>query len=170
MRESKDQLTEFYAPMRGMRAEIKAKSDIRVKINAAGETGWAEELKPAQGMPGMVEVDENVWKGYEKLLNYSEEQLKNELVPLYNKMAKYFTEHIGMAEESTIAHYPAFVEFVEVWNRFLKGALPKAVANKLSHAESNLYPLYDDIETNARRLSEELKGNSWLRKTLSRKE
>jgi hypothetical protein len=36
------------------------------------------------------------------------------------------------------------------------------VAEKLSHAEKNLYPLYDDIEKNAKHLSEMLKSEPWL--------
>ena len=103
-------------------------------------------------------MDEGAWPGYEKLKEYSDDQLRNDIIPMYRKMVEHLMSHMAFAEESTIVHYPAFVEFVEIWNRFLAKSLPREVAQKLSHAEKNLYPLYDDIEANARRLSEELKS------------
>lgn len=159
---SREQLMEFYAPQRGMRADIKAKSDLRVKIHALGQGQWGQKFQNVTDPEIKRRIDEMDWSGYEKILKYSDEQMRNEIIPAYRRMVEHFASHIGYAEESTIAHYPAFVEFVEIWNRFLQGSLPREVANALSHAESKLYPLYDDIEANAKRLSMELKNEPSL--------
>lgn len=159
---SREQLMEFYAPLRGMRAEIKAKSEVRVKIHAAGQKLWPEKFAGVTDPDVKRRIYEDAWPGYEKTLKYSDEQLKNEIIPTYQKMVAHFASHMGYAEESTIAHYLGFVEFVEIWNRFLQGSLPREVADELSHAESKLYPLYDDIELNAKRLSDELKNEPSL--------
>jgi hypothetical protein len=162
----KDQLTEFYAPLRGMRADIKAKSDLRVKINAIARNEWPTKFDGVHDPDVKKKISESNWQGYERLIDYSDEQLRTEIVPTYREMVGHFKSHMAYAEESTIEHYAAFVEFVEIWNRFLANSLPREVAEKLSHAEKNLYPLYDDIEENAKRLSGKLKNESWLRRKL----
>jgi hypothetical protein len=159
----KEQLLEFYAPLRGMRADIKAKSDLRVKVDAIAGHEWQEKFAEVCDPETKKQIDEKEWPSYEKLREYSDEQLRNDIIPTYRKMLAQFTSHMGYAEESTIAHYSAFVEFVEIWNRFLTKSLPREVAERLSHAEKNLYPLYDDIEKNAKHLSQELKSAPWLR-------
>ncbi len=159
---SREQLMEFYAPLRGMRAAIKAKSDLRAKVHALGEELWPQKFTGIQDPEVKKRIGEDAWPDYEKLFEYSDDQLKNDIIPAYRKMVDHFASHMGYAEESTIAHYPAFIEFVEIWNRFLQGSLPREVANKLNQAESKLYPLYDDVEMNAKRLSDELKGEPSL--------
>jgi hypothetical protein len=158
----KEQLMEFYAPLRGMRADIKAKSDLRVKVDAIAGAEWQQKFAGVYDPGAKKQIDEGVWPAYEKLIQYSDEQLKNDIIPMYRKMVEHFMSHMGYAEESTIAHYPAFVEFVEIWNRFLANSLPREVAERLSQAEKNLYPLYDDIEMNAKHFSEKLKSEPWL--------
>ncbi len=158
----KEQLMEFYAPLRGMRADIKAKSDLRVKVEAIAGDKWQQNFTVVDDPEAKRQIDERVWPEYEKLKQYSDDQLISDIIPTYRKMVEHFMSHMGYAEESTIAHYPAFVEFVEIWNRFLARSLPRGVAERLSQAEKNLYPLYDDIETNAKHLSEKLKSEPWL--------
>jgi hypothetical protein len=145
-----------------MRADIKAKSDLRVKVAAIAAGEWQQKFAGISHPEVKKQIDERAWAGYEKLQQYSDDQLKSEIIPTYRKMLEHFMSNMGYAEESTIAHYPAFVEFVEIWNRFLGNSLPREVAEKLSQAEQTLYPLYDDIEKNARRLSAKLNSEPWL--------
>lgn len=159
---SREQLMEFYAPLRGMRADIKAKSDMRAKVHEVAGDEWPQKFAGVDDPQVKRQIDEEAWAGYEKVVKYSDDQLKNDIIPTYQKMAAHFVSHMGYAEESTISHYPAFVEFVEIWNRFLQGSLPREVANRLSQSESKLYPFYDDIEMNAKRLSNQLKGDAWF--------
>ena len=154
----KEQLLQFYAPLRGMRADIKAKSDLRVKVAAIAAGEWQQKFAGVSDPEAKKQIDERAWPGYEKLQQYSDDQLRSDIIPTYRRMLDHFMSHMGFAEESTIAHYPAFVEFVEIWNRFLANSLPREVAEQLSQAEKNLYPLYDDIEKNARHLSAKLQS------------
>lgn len=49
-------------------------------------------------------------------------------------------------------HYPALVEFVEVWNRALSDAIPRTVPEKIGHGEEALQGLYADAEHHRARL------------------
>jgi hypothetical protein len=162
----REQLMEFYAPMRGMRTDIKAKSDVRVRIQSIAGAEWQQQFSGVDDPEAKKRIDDGAWPKYEKLNKYSDDQLRTDIIPTYRKMVEHFMSHMGYAEESTIAHYSAFVEFVEIWNRFLSESLPSEVAVRLSQAESKLYPLYDDIEMNAKRLSEEMKNEPSLRRKL----
>jgi hypothetical protein len=48
------------------------------------------------------------------------------------------------------------VDFVEIWDRFLKKSLPAAVIRQITHEEKKLYSLYEDIEKQVERLRKEL--------------
>ncbi len=154
----REQLMEFYAPLRGIRAEIKAKSELRTKVHAAAGSLWSDKFQGVDDPANKKRIDEQTGPKYDKIWDYSDEQLKKEIVPLYRKMLEHFSTHMGLAEESTLGHYQVLVEFVEIWNRFLQNSLPGEVANKLDHSETKLYPLYEDIEANFKRLSHALRG------------
>jgi len=107
-----------------MRADIKAKSDLRLKVEAIAGDEWQRKFTGVGNPEAKKQIDEGAWPGYEKLKEYSDDQLSNDIVPMYRKMVEPFMSHMAYAEESTIAHYPAFVEFVEIWNRFLAKSFP----------------------------------------------
>jgi hypothetical protein len=153
----KDQLSGFYAPMRAMRAEIKAKSELRVRVHAIAEELWAKKFEGIDDPEEKKRIDEGDWEKYERTLDYSNKQLDTVIIPLYRKMLEHFAANMALSEESTLEHYPAFVEFVEIWNRWMDKSLPGEVAAKLGQSEKKLYPLYDDIEANFKRLRDELK-------------
>jgi hypothetical protein len=150
------QCMEFYAPLRAMWAEIRAKTQVRLKVHEAAHTLWPEKFQGVVDPVLKMEIDNQEGPKYEKIFDYSDEQLKKEIVPLYRKMLEHFSSHMGLAEPSTLEHYPAFVEYVEIWNRFLRDSLPSGVANKLDHKETTLYPLYEDIQNNFNKLRAEL--------------
>jgi hypothetical protein len=62
-----------------------------------------------------------------------------------------------LAEPSTLEHYPALVEYVELWNRGLKQTLPTEVMFEVEHEEKKLYPFYADLDSQFKRLRGELK-------------
>ncbi len=92
-----DQLQNFYSPMLGMREAIKAKSELRRRLHeiagatypSIARTLTAEEI--AQ---------------YDRIQEYSETQLRQDLIPTYQKMADLFAREMHLAEASTRAHYP----------------------------------------------------------------
>lgn len=153
----KDQLSGFYAPMRAMRAEIKAKSELRVRVQAVAEELWVKKFEGVDDPEEKKKIDEQAWGKYERTLDYSNKQLETVIIPLYRKMLEHFAANMALAEESTLEHYSPFVEFVEIWNRWLEKSLPGEVAAKLDQSEKKLYALYDDIEANFKRLRKELK-------------
>lgn len=152
------QCMEFYAPLRAMWAEIRAKTQLRLKVHAAAQSLWPEKFQGIENPNLKSVLDKEQAPKYERIFNYSNDQLEKDIVPLYRKMLEHFSSHMGLAEQSTLEHYVAFVEYVEIWNRFLQSSLPAEVAHKLDHKETILYPLYEDIQKNFERLRSELNG------------
>jgi hypothetical protein len=152
------QCMEFYAPLRAMWAEVRAKTQLRLKVHATAQALWPEKFQGVEDPGVKISIDQQQTPKYEEILDYSNEQLEKDIIPLYRKMLGHFSAHMGLAEQSTLEHYAAFVEFVEIWNRYLRGSLPLEVANKLNHSEASLYPLYEDIQQNFNRLRTELRA------------
>jgi len=72
-------------------------------------------------------------------------------------MVELFTAKMHLTESSTRAYFPALVEFVEMWDRSLRGTLPREVAERVGPNEESLMPFYADLETNFERLQAALK-------------
>jgi hypothetical protein len=150
----KERLKDFYAPLLGMRSEIRAKSELRLKISSIAHAAWQAKLEGITH-PEVKKAITQESPEYEKVFDYNDKQLREEIVPLYKKMLEWFSSHMWLAESSTLTHYPTLVEFVEIWNR--ADTLPGAVAAKLGHSEKKLYPLYDDLKANFDSLSKKLR-------------
>lgn len=146
-RRYQDQLG-FYAKLFAIRSVIRAKSELRVRLHSIADRAWREKIEHADEIPQFEE--------FEKLLEYSNTQMRQELVPLYRQMLDEWTGNMALAEPSTQQHFAALVDYVEIWNRFLDKSLPAEVMNEIGHEEAQLYPLYKDIETNVERLRGEL--------------
>ncbi len=148
------QLQDFYSPMLGVRSEIKAKSEVRLKITSIASQAFTEEfgtgsLGERRGPPS------DVAEKYEAIQDYNNTQLRESLIPLYRQMLDHFTHHMHLAEHSTRVHYDSLCEFVEIWNRSLDESLPSKVAERLSHDEGTLQDLYSDLQFHFNRLLKE---------------
>lgn len=152
-----EQLLEFYSPLRAIRTEIQAKSELRSKLHSTSNALWQSKFVGVNDPQAKAQIQQEDWPRYEQLAQYSDEQLKNELLPLYRSMLQRFSTHMGLAELSTLDHYPALVKFVEIWNRFLQNSIPPEVINAIGHSEEMLIPLYEDIEQNFKSLNARLK-------------
>jgi hypothetical protein len=75
------QLREFYSPLLGMRDEIRAKSEMRTKISAAANAARQKQVQIHNRF-----VPDDVKQRFDKIIDYNNEQLQEELVPLYRKM------------------------------------------------------------------------------------
>lgn len=150
------QLDEFYAPMLGMRALILVKSTTRVKVGEALNAAW---FKLIEGRPPeqQIELEEKHVPGMEKVIEYDNQQFREQLLPMYRRMVEHFTQNMGLAEPETRRHYAVFVRFVEIWDRSEKGALPPEVIRELKHSEDECWPLYRNLAENVERLQKELK-------------
>jgi hypothetical protein len=150
----KAQLQEFYSPMLGVRSEIKAKSDVRLKVTSIASGAFAEEF--GRGPSGeRISPPTDVVEKYEAIHGYNNTQLRESLIPLYRQMLDHFTHHMHLAESSTRVNYDTLCEFVEIWNRSLDESLPSKVAERLSHDEGTLQGLYSDLQFHFNRLLEE---------------
>ena len=143
----RDKLDKFYAPLVGMRMQIQAKSEVRLRVSDSGRAAWEGLFKGVDDPEVKKKIDTERWPGFEKLINYSDQQLRDELIPIYRQMVKHFTENMQFAEDSTRRHFAALVEFVELWNRTLLTPIPPEVLSALDHSDKNLHPLYQDLET-----------------------
>jgi hypothetical protein len=154
MERLKTQLQEFYSPMLGVRSEIKAKSEVRLKVTSIASGAFAEEFGTGQ-LSERIKPAKDVAAKYEAIHDYNNTQWRESLVPLYRQMLDHFTHHMHLAEHSTRVHYDALCEFVEIWNRSLDESLPSKVAQKLAHDEGTLQDFYSDLQFHFERLLKE---------------
>jgi hypothetical protein len=131
-RRHREQL-DFYGAMHGMRQNIRAKSETRLKLRD-------------------IERRQRDTSGLEAQMKYDNEQLTQELVPLYRAMLDLWTKNIALAKPSTQAFYPIFVEYVEIWNRGLAKAIGSETIFEAEHDETKLYPFYEDLKKQVERL------------------
>jgi hypothetical protein len=122
------QLAAFYAPLAGLRKQILAKSELRVRISNAANAAWQERV---QSNPRPMLRHEEEFAPYKRSIEYDNTQLRDELIPMYRQMLKLFTEKYHLAAPETRAFYQEFLDFVEIWNRWLAEALPVDVWEKL---------------------------------------
>lgn len=148
------QLTEFYAPLAGIRKQIRAKSELRVKISEAAESAWQDICKSYEGQP--MRNHEERFAPFKRSIDYDNEQLTAELIPKYREMLGLFTERYHLAAADTRVFYQDFLEFVEVWNRWLAKSLPVEVLQKLDHGEGRVLPFYDHLEAKMEQLQAEV--------------
>jgi molecular chaperone GrpE (heat shock protein) len=153
----REQLEGFYSPMLGMRLEIRAKSELRVKISSMADAAWQESVARLAGnYDAIAKLEKNTFPEFEKVIQYDEQQLRGELIPMYERMVQHFSSHLWLAEPSTRAFYGDLVEYVEIWNRFLKNTIPREVLKKIEHSEGKFNPFYDDLVTQMEKLQKAL--------------
>lgn len=154
----REQLRSLYAPLIAILLEIRSKSEVRVKLSSAARDSWVSLFEGVQSPTIKQRIDDTEKPAYIKLFDYNNKQLTGQIVPLYRKMLEVLSNQIGLAEPSTLNHFPALVEFVEIWNRFLDGSLPENVLDKIEHKEETLTAFYDDLKTQSKRLSEAIRN------------
>lgn len=105
---------------------------------------------------------EELYAPYRKLIEYDNNQLREELIPLYRKMLELFTEKYWLADEDTRGYYQGFLEFVEIWERYLAEVLPGDIIRKLGHTEEKMLPFYEHVERKLSALQVEINAkNFW---------
>ena len=92
------QLRELYSPLLAYQKEIRAKSELRLRISKAAEEAWKEVCKRN---PKPFVNHEKKFEPYNKIIEYDNKQLKNELLPLYRKMLSTFRDNYWLAESET---------------------------------------------------------------------
>lgn len=155
------QLSEFYSPIAAYQKRIRARSEVRVKVSEAANEAWKELCVPYSDAKQPMLNHEELFAPYGKIIDYDNNQLREELMPLYRKMLEIFTENYWLADTDTRAYYQDFLEFVEIWERYLAEALPGKVIKKLGHTEDNVKPFYEHIESKLTALQKEITSTSF---------
>lgn len=155
----RDQLADFYAPLLGMRERLRAGGEIRLKVRTAAGAEWPCLVAEARehSFDRLRELEEQRWPEYARIIDDDNRKLKAEDIPQYHQMLDLLTAKMHFAEPSTRQHFGALVEFVELWERCLRGALPGEVGKRIGPDEESLSGLYADLEANFTRLQAVLK-------------
>lgn len=136
-----EQLNKFYSPLLAFHKELKCKGEIRCRISKTGDEVWKEKVNQ-KGKDDMQYVD--------KEIQYNNEQLKKELLPLYYKMIDIFRENYWLADPETQKYYPKLVEFVEIWKRWMEKSIDPDVVKRIGSNENELEPFYRELEERTR--------------------
>lgn len=143
------QLTDFYSPMVGIRNQIRMLSELRLKISQSADRNWrklCDEAREDGGAKVLRERTEERKEAFEAIINYNNQQLTESLIPSYQRMIEVFRENYYLAEPATKAYFKDLLEFVNLWDRWLKKAIPREVLEDLDHGEEILLPFYAHIE------------------------
>lgn len=140
------QLSEFYSPIAGYRKRIRATSELREKVSTAANEAWKETCARYAEAKQPMHNHEELFAPYKAIIEYDNRQLREELMLLYRRMLDVFTDKYWLGDEDTRAYYQGFLEFVQVWERYLAEALPGDVITKLGHTEENVHPFYEHVE------------------------
>jgi hypothetical protein len=99
-------------------------------------------------------------------IDFDNASVSETLLPAYRRMMAIFRDKWSLAEPETRRDFPALVEFIETWERHLKGGAPGPAPEDLSYSEENLKPLHAHLETTHDRLRRVLSGDGlrggWL--------
>lgn len=141
-------LKDFYSPMLGLRDEIRMRSELRVRIHDAADSAWRDlcEQKRRVGPEALSELSRTRGPEFERLIEYDNKQLQEELLPAYRQMANLFRDNRRLADPDTREHYQNLIEFVELWDRWLEKSIPGEVIERLGHSENKLKPFYDHLQ------------------------
>jgi hypothetical protein len=146
----REQLQDFYSPLLGIREEIRAKSELRTKIHSAANAAWQKQVQLHNRL-----VPDEIKAKFDRVFDYSNEQLEEDLVPLYRKMLDLYLQNKWLAEASTLGFSYELIEFVEIWNRYYAESLPIEILREVAHTEGKLQPFYKDLQYNFDRLTKE---------------
>jgi hypothetical protein len=140
------QLSEFYSPMVGLRAEIRMFGELRVKLQNEADSAWQQLTEGVAPGPESQALTAARFPQFKALIEHDNVQFNERLMPAYRKMVDLFREKLWLAEDETRNYYPVLVEFVDVWERWLAGSLPPELIERTGHTEVKLHPFYEHLE------------------------
>jgi hypothetical protein len=131
------QLEEFYAPFCALRQEIRAKSEVRVKVSKTAAAEWAALFEGIESPELKQEIEARHKDQFDSIVTYSNKQVVDDLLPSYRRMLDLFREKLWLVERATRIHYP--------------------VAEGMGHGEENLDSLYADAERHRDQLQRKIR-------------
>jgi hypothetical protein len=149
------QLRELYSPLLSIRRQVRALSELRVRVATETDGVWQElcaEARERGGPEALRRLTEERRPDFDAILKYENEQWQNVLLPSYKQMLQIFREKFWLAEESTREHFQKLIVYIELWERTLNKTIPGDVVARLDVREAELQPLYDDLDQTFRNL------------------
>lgn len=146
----KEQLRDFYAPLKSIRVEVAVKKTMFDRVTKALEDTWNENYGSIKDLTAYEKAREAKAPTFQAASD-SEHERAREVIGLYSTMLEIMKTHLWLAEPSTITLYPVLLDLVEVWRRSdleVAGAF-----GKLESQDSKLDGLYRDIEKHFNRLT-----------------
>jgi len=151
----KQQLEQFYGPLVAIHKEIRARSELRVKLQNAIDSRHVQDMLLAG--PGKTEEASDAHlPSIVKNVQDENETFRNVLMPRYREMINVFRDKMWLAERETREFFNSLIEFVDVWDKILDDKLPRSVAPAIGHTEENLKPFYRHLEEVHDRLRSEI--------------
>lgn len=142
------QLQDFYSVLVGVRTDIRMRSEVRAKVQSTASTVWKRLCNEATDQGGsdfLRRLTESRWPVFQRVIEFDNRALEDELLPLYREMVERFRTHYWLAEPDTREYFPELVEFVELWNRAVEDSVPGEVVVELEHSEKRLYPFFNHL-------------------------
>lgn len=149
------QLQEFYSPIWGCIKRIRAQGELRSDISAACSVAWK---KVCERSPKPFLNHDEEFKPYKRQIEYDNDQLREEVIPLYDQALEIFTSKYWLSEQSTREYCEEFYRFIEIWHRYLEESIPIDALREIDHGEEKLKPFYSDIEQQLKELKQRLKS------------
>lgn len=153
------QLQELYGPLLSLHKEIRAHSELRVKLQQALDQSHVEAMLAA-GPGGIEAASDPFVEAVLTNIRDEEETFRKLLMPRYHDMVTTFRDKIWLAEPATREHFAQLVEFVFVWDKILNERLPRAVAPAIGHTEQNLKSFYGHLEEMTDKLRHQIGARS----------
>jgi hypothetical protein len=153
----KRQVQELYSPLLNIRQQVRALSELRER--AAAQEVWQElyqEVRERGGPQALQRLSVERSTSFQAVVHDKNDQWKKELLPCYKAMLQIFQEKIWLAEETTRERFQKLSVYVELWERGLNRAIPVEVVAWLNVRETDLVPLYEDLEQTFRNLRAQL--------------
>ena len=144
------QLQDFYSPLFALRKEIRARSELRVRVHDIALQVWprlCQEARERGDVDALGDLEEHRWPTFKKMTEYDNRQLVEELLPSYRKMIEIYRDKYWLADPASRVHFDTLIAFVEIWDRWLDKSLPAEVLEMIGHEEETLYPFYEHLQT-----------------------
>jgi hypothetical protein len=141
----KQQLEQFYGPLLAAHEEIRARGELRVKLQQAIDSGHFDDM--LRSAPEGVEAASDAHlPTILKNIQDENQGFREVTMPRYREMISTFRDKMWLADPETRKFFPELIEFVDVWDKILADKLPHAVAPAIGHTEENLKPFYKHLE------------------------
>ena len=129
---NREQLEKFYSPVLGKLEAIRSKSMARQRFGSVFKA-----------------ASDKTKEQVEKKVQFDNEALRTNILPLYEEIERLFQEHSGLLELSTRDLHQKLISFVDLWRRVHDGHASSDIIQGLYDSEEALDPqdiLYENVK------------------------